>query len=421
MAIRGRGLELLGQGILGASQQFAKLPGAIAEEKDIKALQELLSKPQVREFVDIAFEEGKKLQGQGPADVTPPFAPRVGIDAMQGPQEPPKPVLTREQKEVSYADLPASEKQQLFASAGEGRKKGRLLESQATAVVEQRKAIADELEKEKSFGFDSELAKIRSELIEKTSSKGGGTRQAELELTQNRPDLVEAFKEDVDAIVELGWINEKEGEILKSQGERNVIQADNRLGKRVENIGGGIIKEQILRPERVETATAKKEAGEKVKKQLSEKENSELLDERGYIRNLSNAQKEFKDRFATKYLGKSLKLVSLRQNDPEFAKFMTSLASFANEYRNSLFGASLTQGEMSAFEDVINPNLNSSPEVLKQQIDKVTNIITSKHKDRLKSLDSIRLIPENFKTIPGEKLESDDDRKARLRKELLGG
>ena len=84
----GRGLQVLGQGIIGAGQQFAKIPGAIAESRDIKALQELLAKPQVREFVDMAFTEGKKLQDEEQVQV--PFMPKAGTGApLQGPQEPP--------------------------------------------------------------------------------------------------------------------------------------------------------------------------------------------------------------------------------------------------------------------------------------------------------------------------------------------
>jgi hypothetical protein len=98
---------------------------------------------------------------------------------------------------------------------------------------------------------------------------------------------------------------------------------------------------------------------------------SNLDEKMAQYNSLSDAKELFKDKFSTQYAGKQFKYNWLRQNDPEFGQFITSLQLFANNYRKENFGTAQSAAEIQNFLDVINSDLSVKPQVLQAQINTI--------------------------------------------------
>lgn len=162
---------------------------------------------------------------------------------------------------------------------------------------------------------------------------------------------------------------------------------------------GGIEGEQEMANILGEIEATKKSAKQAVPDKMERADRDELLSGKKQFRNIDAASKLLNDKFLAPYIGKGIKLAVLRQTNPEFAQFMSNLGLAMNEYRRLNFGTAQTASEIQNFLDVVNSELNVTPEAFKKQLDVVKGYMKDAYQDRIETLRGSYEIPTNLESI----------------------
>lgn len=165
-------------------------------------------------------------------------------------------------------------------------------------------------------------------------------------------------------------------------------------------IDEAINRERRLIAPKADAAAAEKTAKDTAPARMPDKDVNELTGQQNVYNNLLDVKNKFDSKYLTPYIGKGIKMAFLKQNDPEFSDFQSSLALALNEYRRQNFGTAQTQSELENFLDVINSNLNISPESFNKQLNVIMSAMQRDFNNKTKTKEQQNyIIPDNLRSI----------------------
>ncbi|MBN1294359.1 MAG: hypothetical protein JXB48_21160 [Candidatus Latescibacteria bacterium] len=148
------------------------------------------------------------------------------------------------------------------------------------------------------------------------------------------------------------------------------------------------------------SARAAQEAKTLGLKPPEQKDDQFLMSTRSAYDDIAYARQKFKPEFATPYIGKLIKISRLKQLNPEFADFVSSIEKGISTYRRENFGTAQTGSELQNIKDIVDKDLSVKPEVFLAQIDKFLSTAKRDYNDRIKYMrGQNRLIPEGYEEI----------------------
>lgn len=167
-----------------------------------------------------------------------------------------------------------------------------------------------------------------------------------------------------------------------------------------------IAREDQMRDARVRTAAAIEAAKNLAPEKLESKETKELINAQDSYRNATNALTLAQDMYFTKYLGKGIKLAYLKQNDPNFTRFLSSLQLALAPYRLANAGTAQTRQEAENIKDIINSDLDYSIDSFNAQIEQFLDNIKNHYDNSVTAYEEQnKNVPKNLKTVVPPKKE----------------
>jgi hypothetical protein len=238
--------------------------------------------------------------------------------------------------------------------------------------------------------------------------------RAQWEQQWNTPEYRAEVLKNIDALEKAGILGKEGANTERSNVQTNPYDVNRRLGNLLSRKDVTIKTEEEKTPIFAHRAGQVKTAKELAPQQLEPKATQGLLDQKKIYADLKQAEELFRPRFATKYIGKTVKVNWLRQNDTDFNAFASALERGIGAYRLKNFGSAQTDAEMVNLQAMLTSDMNISPEGFQKQLNTVFSGIKRDYDREITTRrQQANIIPselENIETVQlrptaGERLE----------------